>query len=49
MSQALVQNSLKVRIFRAFHHLRIEQMGRVIRIAGKRGVSKTCPLVTCIP
>jgi hypothetical protein len=44
MSESLVLDSLEIRNFRAFGHLRIERLGRVNLIAGKNGVGKTCLL-----
>jgi predicted ATPase len=44
MSESLVLDSLEIRNFRAFRHLRIERLGRVNLIAGKNNVGKTCLL-----
>jgi hypothetical protein len=41
---ALILSSLEIRRFRAFHHLRIEQLGRVNLIVGKNNVGKSCLL-----
>jgi ABC-type cobalamin/Fe3+-siderophores transport system ATPase subunit len=41
---ALILNSLEIRRFRAFHHLRIEKLGRVNLIVGKNNVGKSCLL-----
>jgi len=40
----LLLNSLEVRRFRAFRHLRIEKLGRVNLIVGKNNVGKSCLL-----
>jgi ABC-type transport system involved in cytochrome c biogenesis ATPase subunit len=37
----LILNSLEIRGFRGFHHLRIERLGRVNLIVGKNNVGKT--------
>jgi len=41
---ALLFNSLEIRRFRAFQHLRIEKLGRVNLIVGKNNVGKSCLL-----
>ena len=40
----LILDSLEIRNFRAFRHLRIEQLGRVNLITGKNNVGKSCLL-----
>jgi len=44
MSKLLILNSLEVRQFRVFRHLRVERLGRVNLIVGKNGVGKTALL-----
>lgn len=41
---SLILDSLEIRQFRAFHHLRVERLGRVNLIVGKNNVGKTCLL-----
>ncbi len=41
MTKSLVLDSLEIRQFRAFRHLRIESLGRVNLIVGKNNVGKT--------
>lgn len=40
----LMLDTLEIRNFRAFEHMRIEQLGRVNLITGKNNVGKTCLL-----
>jgi len=44
MSRSLILDSLEIRNFRAFQHLRIERLGRVNLVTGKNNVGKTCLL-----
>lgn len=44
MTEKLFLDSLEIRNFRAFEHLRIEKLGRVNLIVGKNNVGKTCLL-----
>jgi len=41
---SLILDSLEIKNFRAFKHLRIEKLGRVNLIVGKNNVGKTCVL-----
>ena len=41
MAQSLLLNSLEIRNFRAFRHLRVERLGRINLIVGKNNVGKT--------
>ena len=43
----LVLDSLEIKNFRAFKHLRIEKLGRVNLIVGKNNVGKSSVLEAC--
>ena len=44
MKQTLILDSLEIRQFRAFRHLRVEHLSRVNLIVGKNDIGKTCLL-----
>ncbi len=48
MTKSLILDSLEIRQFRAFRHLRIESLGRVNLIVGKNNVGKTCLIETLL-